>query len=765
MSPPRKIIEWLDIRPSEVRSFALSFAGAFFLVAFMVLGRSLREAFYLASFGIKTLPYITAAAAALSIPAVGAFTRLLVLHSPQRALRELQLCLAAGLLLVSPFVSHSASAVIIFYLWTALGTLVLTSGFWIVTAEIFAIRGAKRLFGLIGAGGTAGAMLTGNSLTWFTRHGELRFLVPGLIGLLVLFTVTHSLLPKREKTAAAAAEPPGLTVPESGRLVWRESHLRTLALIVMAGTVASTLIDYQFKEHAQTVLASKEQLTGFFGAFYGWTGGIALLLQLAVTARLLAYAGTGWALAALPLVLLTGSAGLLAAPGLLLATLVRGGDYTLRKSLYRSVVEVLYVPVPSALRRRTKTFIDSLLDSAAAGLGAAIIFLWVTVADLPSRYLSILVILFAVILLALSRRMEHQYLDTVTEQLKKRKKRVEEKMGPAEVEKRDLLGTSFTRIDIHLILAGAGIASGPVDVPMPEKRPKDNEDDGVPAGPEADSVTHRLRSPDTRIVSQVLEEARQWDESHLPALTSLLARDVVGDRVVEILAGLGDRAVPFLAGLLRDEETFFIIRRRIPRVFARAGGSEADDSLLDALTTNRFEVRYRAGIALASRRKNGLPASGRPWETIVWKAIRAEVGRGRPIWELQKLLDGFQGEEDDFVVRQIDFRGQRSLEHTFRLLTLVLDREPVRAAFHGILLGDEKLKSLSLEYLEHVLPVDIREKLWLFVGDVSEEQRKKALRPLDDVVSELVTTGATLFATAREREALKKILMEKEGAD
>jgi hypothetical protein len=148
----------------------------------------------------------------------------------------------------------------------------------------------------------------------------------------------------------------------------------------------------------------------------------------------------------------------------------------------------------------------------------------------------------------------------------------------------------------------------------------------------------------------------------------------------------------------------------------------------------------------------------------VWEAVRLEVGRGKPVWEMQKLLDG-EPDDDDLVSRRLGVRGELSLEHTFRLLSLILEPEVVRAAFHGILLDDEKLRSFSLEYLEQVLPADVRKKLWPFIGDISEYQQKRSLRSLNEVVSDLMTTGATLFADIKDREALRQILQEQDDEE
>jgi hypothetical protein len=97
------------------------------------------------------------------------------------------------------------------------------------------------------------------------------------------------------------------------------------------------------------------------------------------------------------------------------------------------------------------------------------------------------------------------------------------------------------------------------------------------------------------------------------------------------------------------------------------------------------------------------------------------------------------------------------------LLSLVLNPDAVRAAYQGITSEDERLLSLALEYLEQALPKDIRERLWPVIGDLTERQRSRAIRSLEVVVEELVETGATLFAGAEEREALRRMIEKKDS--
>ncbi|MGD8699512.1 MAG: hypothetical protein PVJ43_09490, partial [Gemmatimonadales bacterium] len=513
-------------------------------------------------------------------------------------------------------------------------------------------------------------------------------------------------------------------------------------------------LDYQFKEAAQASLGSRESLTSFFGAFYGWTGGVALFVQLLIASRFLAVAGVAWTLAVLPLVLTLGSVGLLVFPSLVLVTAVRGADASLRKSLYRFGLEVVYTPVPSLLRRKTKGFIDSVIDSLAEGLGAAIVFLWVTLSALPSRFLSVGVMVCSVALLFTTRRMGQRYFATVTQQLQESGDRA---VTPEvkRLEGADLLSGTFTRLDIRTLIREGEPLFADDEEPATDADGSSSDSDRTLAG---------LRSENSETVRQTLRTPSGLTEAHLPEIARLLARDAVLEHAVAALLAYGESAVPLLSHMLSDDNTDFVIRRRIPRVLAEMGGREADDALLDALTANRFEVRYRSAIALVRRRTAGLPQSAKSTQMQVWEAVRLEVGRGKPVWEMQKLLDG-EPDDDDLVSRRLGVRGELSLEHTFRLLSLILEPEVVRAAFHGILLDDEKLRSFSLEYLEQVLPADVRKKLWPFIGDISEYQQKRSLRSLNEVVSDLMTTGATLFADIKDREALRQILQEQDDEE
>ena len=173
MNPLLALARWLDVRPHQYRTFSVSALGAFLVMSFSISARSLREAFFIDEFAVESLPYVIVLTALVSLPSVGAFSRLMAHHEPEAVYQRLISMLIAGLVVlwilnslvsepgpvdvsrppeVSPLLD--GLSIVAFYVFTALGTLLLTSGFWVVTSERFALRDAKRLFGMIGAGGT-----------------------------------------------------------------------------------------------------------------------------------------------------------------------------------------------------------------------------------------------------------------------------------------------------------------------------------------------------------------------------------------------------------------------------------------------------------------------------------------------------------------------------------------------------------------------------------------------------------------------------------
>ena len=71
-------------------------------------------------------------------------------------------------------------------------------------------------------------------------------------------------------------------------------------------------------------------------------------------------------------------------PGLPAAMVLRGGDITLKYSVDKTSRELLFLPIPLALKKRTKVFIDMFVDRWARGLAGGMLLLLTMVLEFGS---------------------------------------------------------------------------------------------------------------------------------------------------------------------------------------------------------------------------------------------------------------------------------------------------------------------------------------------------------------------------------------------
>ena len=88
-----------------------------------------------------------------------------------------------------------------------------------------------------------------------------------------------------------------------------------------------------------------------------------------------------------------------------------------------------------------------------------------------------------------------------------------------------------------------------------------------------------------------------------------------------------------------------------------------------------------------------------------------------------------------------------SLIVIFSILALVLDRDSIRIAFKALHREDERLRGTALEYLETVLPDEIRDAVWPFLG---EARPLRSPRPAAEILADLL--GAREAAEPERRK-------------
>lgn len=270
-----------------------------------------------------------------------------------------------------------------FFVWTSVFNLFAVSVFWSLMADLFTNRQAKRLFGLIAAGGSVGA-LTGSLVTaGLVEHlGTLNLLwIPVVLLELAVLCVVR--LRRTVEGDELERRPDGPAHPEpaaegvigggvlSGlRLIAASPYLLGICGYMFLSTLCATFVYFQQAELMQREMPDPEARTRLFAQINFAVQALTLVLQALVTARLIAWLGLAGTLCFLPALY----AGGFAALGLHTLLGVVVAFEVLRRAVGYGVAtpskEVLFTVVGREEKYKSKSFIDTVVfrggDAASA---------------------------------------------------------------------------------------------------------------------------------------------------------------------------------------------------------------------------------------------------------------------------------------------------------------------------------------------------------------------------------------------------------------
>ncbi|MCA9303196.1 MAG: hypothetical protein KC996_03645 [Phycisphaerales bacterium] len=200
----------------------------------------------------------------------------------------------------------------VFYVWLSVVNLFLMSLFWGFMADIWSLAHAKRLFPVIGVGGTLGAIF-GATLAWTMaeRIGVVWQLVFAA-GMFEISSWVMAVIDRRSDSGAARVD--NRRAPVGGRFrdgliaVFGSPYLLGIGAYIALMAVSSTLVYFT---GANIVVDAEEELESRIGLFAQldlWTQVATLLVQLFVTGQIIKRLGVGVALCAMPIVTVAGFA-------------------------------------------------------------------------------------------------------------------------------------------------------------------------------------------------------------------------------------------------------------------------------------------------------------------------------------------------------------------------------------------------------------------------------------------------------------------------
>lgn len=269
-----------------------------------------------------------------------------------------------------------------FFIWTSVFNLFVVSVFWSFMTDLYSNAQARRLFGFIAAGGTAGA-ITGPALTALLVQpfgARNLLLVSALLLLLAIICITkltawsvsRDTLANESHTQdeAPPENPIGGGIWSGITLVLHSPYLLGICMLMLLFTTLATFLYFMQAQIIRDAFIDSVQRTAVFAWIDLAVNVLTMLTQLFLTSRLIKWLGLAVILAIIPILLAIGFSVLAAAPVLAVLLVVqvirRAGNY----AVMRPGREMLYVVLSREEKYKAKNFIDTVVYRTGDAISA-----------------------------------------------------------------------------------------------------------------------------------------------------------------------------------------------------------------------------------------------------------------------------------------------------------------------------------------------------------------------------------------------------------
>ncbi len=252
----------------------------------------------------------------------------------------------------------------VFFVWLSVFNLFVVSVFWSFMADLFAPEQGVRLFGVIAAGGSTGALLGPVLTTGLTYLFPVPLLMvaSGLFLLACMGCIYQLERWSRERALCRqtpVGEPLGGGMLAGIRLALASPYLLGICGYLAILTLTATFLYLEQVRLVAEYVSSPEARTRLFSAMDFATNILTWLTQVLITNRVVGRFGLVGALLFLPVVSLLGFLGIALWPGLLVYVIFsvvrRVGEYALSKPAR----EMLFTVVSREEKYKAKNFIDT----------------------------------------------------------------------------------------------------------------------------------------------------------------------------------------------------------------------------------------------------------------------------------------------------------------------------------------------------------------------------------------------------------------------
>jgi len=349
----------------QERAAALwSFAYFFTLLAGYYVLRPLRDQMAITG-GIRNLPWLFTATFATLLVAQPLYGILVAKLPRARFIPIVNHFFVVNLVLFWLFLTLQIDTALVarmFYVWVAVFSLFSVAVFWSFMADLFTADQGKRLFGFIGAAGTAGALLGPVLTIWLSVPlGPTNLLIPAMIlieaAVFCVWRLERVTTPHHQTGPAQDERLGGSAFAAIPELV-RSPYLIGLAAWISLQSFCATILYFEQIHIVAAEVHGAGAQARLFAAIDLAVNLLTLATQILATGQLLKRFGTGVSAAALPVVFVAGFVAIFLAPTLATVLVAQVAQRWIHFALANPARQVFYTVLGREEKYKAKNLID-----------------------------------------------------------------------------------------------------------------------------------------------------------------------------------------------------------------------------------------------------------------------------------------------------------------------------------------------------------------------------------------------------------------------
>lgn len=370
------------VEPSEVFGVAVLTLSAFLLLTAYYLLKTVREPLILLQGGAEVKLYARAGQALIMAVFVHFYGELARYVGRMKLLGIVFMFFISNLVIFAVLAGSPVQIGLAFFLWVGVFSYTIVAQFWGLAADLCSDEQGKRLFPIIGAGSSLGAVAGARLAKSLVPFGAQTLMGTAVVVLLVCASLLMlaGRRPLSSQVKAQSQESQPLSQEGAFQLLFRDKYLLLIAgMVIFLNWVNSSgeyLLDRTLLTVAREAHATHQQ--AFVGAFkadyFAWYNLLGLTLQLFGVSRILKLVGVRSALFVLPSFALLAYGSALFLPILALMRLVKIGENSIQYSLQDTTRNALFLMTSRVEKFVGKTAVDTVAVRIGAIMSAVVVY-------------------------------------------------------------------------------------------------------------------------------------------------------------------------------------------------------------------------------------------------------------------------------------------------------------------------------------------------------------------------------------------------------